>query len=95
MPTSFETDAPFNVSVHYGGGAYGVWIDRIEAAGSDTTLAVEMSGFTGNADEANYAEFPAMNGPISVKVWLRSKGAGELERNTKGTVFAVLGSTGT
>ncbi len=89
VPADFDSESPFSIVVQYGGGAYGVWIDRIEIKSPSGGSIVEPLGSTGNFDERNAAHFEGLAGPVEVTVTIRSKGSGELERNTSGDIYGV------
>lgn len=82
-------EGSFEIAVHYSGGAYGVWVDEIEACGADRADRVDLNGSTGNFDERNVARFEPRLGPLTVRVKIRSKGTGGLERNNQGDVYLV------
>lgn len=90
IPGAIKLARGFSIAVHYSGGAYGVWIDTVEVASQTGSLTASHKGSTGNIDEDNVFVFPTLEGPATVRVTLRSKGSGPLERNTMGDVFAVL-----
>jgi hypothetical protein len=94
VPTHLQTKSSFSVSVHYSGGAYGVWIDTVEVRRSEGTERLEQVGSTGNFDEGNEFPFEAGSPPIEVSVKLRSKGTGNLERNNAGDVYLVFNALG-
>jgi len=91
VPEGLRTEGAFVVAVHYSGGAYGVWIDSVEVVRESGSERIEREGSTGNVDEGNDYAFSAGARPIEVRVTLRSKGAGDLERNNAGDVYLVVG----
>ncbi|MBL8060399.1 MAG: family 20 glycosylhydrolase [Chthonomonas sp.] len=86
IPTRVSLESGFSVSVNYGGGFYGVFIDAIEVRSSTGVIRADNKGSSGNIDDNNVVEFPAMAHPVEVVVTLRSKGTGD----TVGSVFVVL-----
>gem|GEM_PF-6805955 len=86
VPTPLNLSQGFSISVNYGGGFYGVFIDSVEVRTSEGAIRTPVTGASGNQDVANIVQFPPANHPVEVVVTMRSKGTSD----TEGSIYVVL-----
>lgn len=86
VPTPLDLSQGFSISVNYGGGFYGVFIDSVEVRTPEGAIRTQVTGASGNQDEGNIVQFPPVSHPVKVVVTLRSKGTSD----TEGSIYVVL-----
>lgn len=86
MPTPLNLSQGFSISVNYGGGFYGVFIDSVEIRTPEGAICTQVTGASGNQDEGNIVHFAPASHPVEVVVTMRSKGTSD----TEGNIYVVL-----